>query len=108
MCICNAWSWPPGLRGSTARSCEQPSAMLPAASSDLLCRVNAWSRLRVVTHTGSFLFGVLQSYRQPAEFIVTQHPLPNTVKDFWRLVYDYGCASLVMLNEIDLAQVSSV
>ncbi|XP_064781448.1 receptor-type tyrosine-protein phosphatase kappa-like isoform X9 [Oncorhynchus masou masou] len=45
-----------------------------------------------------------QSYRQPAAFIVTQHPLPNTVKDFWRLVYDYGCTSLVMLNEIDLAQ----
>ena len=47
----------------------------------------------------------LQSYRQPAAFIVTQHPLPNTVKDFWRLVYDYGCTSLVMLNEIDMAQV---
>lgn len=46
-----------------------------------------------------------QSYRQPAAFIVTQHPLPSTVKDFWRLVYDYGCTSLVMLNEIDLAQV---
>ncbi|XP_064162884.1 receptor-type tyrosine-protein phosphatase kappa-like isoform X1 [Anguilla rostrata] len=45
-----------------------------------------------------------KSYRQPAAFIVTQHPLPNTVKDFWRLVYDYGCTSLVMLNEIDLAQ----
>ncbi|XP_034018396.1 receptor-type tyrosine-protein phosphatase kappa [Thalassophryne amazonica] len=45
-----------------------------------------------------------QSYRQPAAFIVTQHPLPNTVKDFWRLVYDYGCTSLVMLNEIDLTQ----
>ncbi|XP_008395633.1 receptor-type tyrosine-protein phosphatase kappa isoform X7 [Poecilia reticulata] len=45
-----------------------------------------------------------QSYRQPAAFIVTQHPLPSTVKDFWRLVYDYGCTSLVMLNEIDLAQ----
>uniref|UniRef100_A0A8C5NG05 protein-tyrosine-phosphatase n=1 Tax=Gouania willdenowi TaxID=441366 RepID=A0A8C5NG05_GOUWI len=49
---------------------------------------------------------LMDSYRQPAAFIVTQHPLPNTVKDFWRLVYDYGCTSLVMLNEIDLAQVS--
>ncbi|XP_046729559.1 receptor-type tyrosine-protein phosphatase kappa isoform X11 [Silurus meridionalis] len=48
--------------------------------------------------------GLYQSYRQPAAFIVTQHPLPNTVKDFWRLVYDYGCTSIVMLNEIDLAQ----
>ncbi|XP_008395643.1 receptor-type tyrosine-protein phosphatase kappa isoform X15 [Poecilia reticulata] len=47
---------------------------------------------------------LMDSYRQPAAFIVTQHPLPSTVKDFWRLVYDYGCTSLVMLNEIDLAQ----
>ncbi|XP_069463582.1 receptor-type tyrosine-protein phosphatase kappa isoform X5 [Ambystoma mexicanum] len=47
---------------------------------------------------------LVDSYRQPAAFIVTQHPLPNTVKDFWRLVYDYGCTSLVMLNEVDLAQ----
>uniref|UniRef100_A0A8C9TSU2 Receptor-type tyrosine-protein phosphatase kappa n=1 Tax=Scleropages formosus TaxID=113540 RepID=A0A8C9TSU2_SCLFO len=47
---------------------------------------------------------LMDSYRQPAAFIVTQHPLPNTIKDFWRLVYDYGCTSLVMLNEIDLAQ----
>ncbi|KAK2114313.1 hypothetical protein P7K49_008579, partial [Saguinus oedipus] len=44
------------------------------------------------------------SYRQPAAFIVTQYPLPNTVKDFWRLVYDYGCTSIVMLNEVDLSQ----
>ncbi|XP_028970310.1 receptor-type tyrosine-protein phosphatase kappa isoform X19 [Esox lucius] len=49
---------------------------------------------------------LMDSYRQPAAFIVTQHPLPNTVKDFWRLVYDYGCTSLVMLNEVDLAQVT--
>ncbi|MBN3311339.1 PTPRK phosphatase, partial [Atractosteus spatula] len=47
---------------------------------------------------------LMDSYRQPAAFIVTQHPLPNTVKDFWRLVYDYGCTSVVMLNEIDLTQ----
>ncbi|KAL2306485.1 hypothetical protein Nmel_004410, partial [Mimus melanotis] len=47
---------------------------------------------------------LMDSYRQPAAFIVTQHPLPNTVRDFWRLVYDYGCTSLVMLNEVDLAQ----
>ncbi|XP_078505030.1 receptor-type tyrosine-protein phosphatase kappa isoform X4 [Lissotriton helveticus] len=47
---------------------------------------------------------LVDSYRQPAAFIVTQHPLPNTVKDYWRLVYDYGCTTLVMLNEVDLAQ----
>ncbi|XP_006006852.2 receptor-type tyrosine-protein phosphatase kappa isoform X1 [Latimeria chalumnae] len=47
---------------------------------------------------------LMDSYRQPAAFIITQHPLPNTVKDFWRLVYDYGCTSILMLNEVDLAQ----
>ncbi|KAG8444251.1 hypothetical protein GDO86_009436 [Hymenochirus boettgeri] len=47
---------------------------------------------------------LVDSYRQPAAFIVTQHPLPNTVKDFWRLVYDYGCTSLIMLSEVDLTQ----
>lgn len=65
---------------------------------------------KCVDHTAAcmkdFFSCFLQSYRQPAAFIVTQHPLPNTVKDFWRLVYDYGCTSLVMLNEIDLAQVN--
>lgn len=46
-----------------------------------------------------------QSHKQPAAFIVTQHPLPNTMGDFWRLVFDYNCSSIVMLNEMDAAQV---
>ena len=46
-----------------------------------------------------------QSHKQPAAFVVTQHPLPNTVADFWRLVFDYNCSSVVMLNELDTAQV---
>lgn len=66
---------------------------------------NKYLVLLGVNKTPHLLLFCLQSYRQPAAFIVTQHPLPNTVKDFWRLVYDYGCTSLVMLNEIDLAQV---
>lgn len=48
---------------------------------------------------------LFQSYKQPSAFIVTQHPLPNTVKDFWRLVLDYHCTSIVMLNDVDPAQV---
>uniref|UniRef100_A0A4W4E2Q4 protein-tyrosine-phosphatase n=1 Tax=Electrophorus electricus TaxID=8005 RepID=A0A4W4E2Q4_ELEEL len=44
---------------------------------------------------------LMDSYKQPSAFIVTQHPLPNTVKDFWRLVLDYHCTSIVMLNDVD-------
>lgn len=76
---------------------EQKAEFGSLAEMTLLCVWKAW------THFCLLCFP--QSYRQPAAFIVTQHPLPNTVKDFWRLVYDYGCTSLVMLNEIDLAQV---
>ncbi|KFQ11571.1 Receptor-type tyrosine-protein phosphatase T, partial [Haliaeetus albicilla] len=48
---------------------------------------------------------LMDSHKQPAAFIVTQHPLPNTIADFWRLVFDYNCSSVVMLNEMDAAQV---
>ncbi|PIK48270.1 putative receptor-type tyrosine-protein phosphatase mu-like [Apostichopus japonicus] len=35
------------------------------------------------------------------EIIMTQSPLASTVEDFWRLVFDYNCTSIVMLNTID-------
>ncbi|XP_041089936.1 receptor-type tyrosine-protein phosphatase U isoform X2 [Polyodon spathula] len=41
------------------------------------------------------------SFNRPAAFIVTLHPLPATTADFWRLVFDYGCTSLVMLNQVN-------
>ncbi|XP_053820434.1 receptor-type tyrosine-protein phosphatase U isoform X3 [Vidua chalybeata] len=41
------------------------------------------------------------SYTRSAAFIVTLHPLQNTTTDFWRLVYDYGCTSIVMLNQLN-------
>uniref|UniRef100_A0A8C9VP55 protein-tyrosine-phosphatase n=1 Tax=Scleropages formosus TaxID=113540 RepID=A0A8C9VP55_SCLFO len=47
---------------------------------------------------------LMDSHKQPAAFIVTQHPLPNTIADFWRLAFDYNCSSIVMLNEMDAAQ----
>ncbi|KAJ8040911.1 Receptor-type tyrosine-protein phosphatase T [Holothuria leucospilota] len=41
------------------------------------------------------------SYRKKDAFIATQSPLPNTVEDFWRLVYDWKCPLIVMLNQLD-------
>ncbi|XP_063962711.1 receptor-type tyrosine-protein phosphatase mu-like [Lytechinus pictus] len=34
-------------------------------------------------------------------FLATQSPLPNTVVDLWRLVFDWKCPVIVMLNESD-------
>ncbi|XP_061632337.1 receptor-type tyrosine-protein phosphatase U isoform X2 [Phyllopteryx taeniolatus] len=41
------------------------------------------------------------SFHQQAAFIVTPHPLPGTTADFWRLVFDYGCTAVVMLNQLN-------
>ncbi|XP_035826839.1 receptor-type tyrosine-protein phosphatase alpha [Aplysia californica] len=43
----------------------------------------------------------LNSYCQKDQLLVTQMPLPNTVVDFWRLVYDHGSYCIVMLNEVE-------
>ncbi|XP_078722665.1 receptor-type tyrosine-protein phosphatase kappa-like isoform X7 [Lampetra fluviatilis] len=47
---------------------------------------------------------LMDSYHRPSAFIVTQHPLPNTVKDFWRLVFDYRCTSVIVLNELNASE----
>lgn len=41
------------------------------------------------------------SFHRQAAFVVTPHPLPGTTADFWRLVFDYGCTAVVMLNQIN-------
>ncbi|KAL5021811.1 hypothetical protein ScPMuIL_000966 [Solemya velum] len=43
----------------------------------------------------------VNGYRQRDAFIVTQMPLPNTVEDFWRLVYDHQSSCIIMLNDIE-------
>ncbi|MED6288331.1 hypothetical protein CHARACLAT_025463 [Characodon lateralis] len=41
------------------------------------------------------------SFHRQAAFIVTPHPLPGTTADFWRLVFDYGCTAVIMLNQLN-------
>lgn len=43
---------------------------------------------------------VLQGYRQKDYFIATQGPLSSTVEDFWRMVWEWKCHSIVMLTEL--------
>ncbi|CAK8689546.1 receptor-type tyrosine-protein phosphatase kappa-like isoform X2 [Clavelina lepadiformis] len=41
----------------------------------------------------------IDSYTSTNSFLVTQMPLPSTVIDIWRLMYDYNCNSVVMMND---------
>ncbi|KAK0064948.1 receptor-type tyrosine-protein phosphatase alpha, partial [Biomphalaria pfeifferi] len=43
----------------------------------------------------------LNSYCKKDHLLVTQMPLPNTVTDFWRLIYDHKSYCIVMLNEVE-------
>lgn len=45
----------------------------------------------------TWLFG----FRRLRDFIVTQHPLSNTIKDFWQMILDHSIQTIVLLSAVD-------
>lgn len=40
-------------------------------------------------------------FRRLRDFIVTQHPLVSTIKDFWQMVWDHNVQTVVLLSSLD-------
>ncbi|XP_053718532.1 receptor-type tyrosine-protein phosphatase U [Synchiropus splendidus] len=43
----------------------------------------------------------ISSFLRPEAFVVMSHPQPGSTDDFWRLVYDDRCTTVVMLNQMN-------
>ena len=42
---------------------------------------------------------VLKGYSQSRQFIATQAPLPQTIPDFWRMIWEHHCMTIVCLAQ---------
>ena len=43
---------------------------------------------------------LLQGYNRANAYVAAQGPMPNTVGDFWRMVWEHRLSTIVMLTKV--------
>ncbi|XP_038068060.1 receptor-type tyrosine-protein phosphatase mu-like [Patiria miniata] len=96
------WSVPHGSR--KPKSGLRPESIAKNRFKDFIPTDRARPYLMTQVHEGDNDYinaNYLPSYRKKNGYIGTQMPMPSTVVDFWRMVYDHKVTSIVMLNALD-------
>ena len=42
----------------------------------------------------------VQGYGRPNAYIAAQGPMPNTIGDFWRMIWEHRLSTVVMLTKV--------
>ncbi|XP_005101251.1 receptor-type tyrosine-protein phosphatase O [Aplysia californica] len=81
---------------------QKLSARLPHGEKpvDELPYVNVDGKLHSDSETMDvFKANYIQGYNSVREYIAAQSPMPSTVPDFWRMVWEHKCKVIVMLSD---------
>ncbi|KFR17090.1 Receptor-type tyrosine-protein phosphatase kappa, partial [Opisthocomus hoazin] len=86
------------------REAEKPTNQLKNRKPGILpadcCRPILMSSLNTDGSPGYINAVFANTYTSEDRLILTQLPLPNTLVDFWALVWDYTCTFVVVLNQL--------
>ena len=41
-----------------------------------------------------------QGYVNKKAYIIAEGPMPTTIRNMWKVIFDYDCSAIVMLSEI--------